>query len=411
MACEYKSRGEHNHITTQIFQYIEDVGPTKWFDSIANAKQVLEDAGIISQTSIGDFIINYDNGKGQSAQAIRDINDTAKKYFGTSQDMIRVAEWGDKPQIFFENEVVKNLYPLSDEVAETQTSNIPNVSRQEYEEDTNQEDPVEEPLGLEEDEMEAEEETTNQSVIDEVFARKNEKDNLTEQILHNLTLQIERLERLQQSDPVKKRLNEIKVLKKKLDRVNQDVEKLDDYFDFVRYTIDMAERGQRFLDKIESEYAYDYRSMTQEKRAEMLKDISDLKETLDAFYNKVSSRSISSLLLSKIEEMDDPSLSKDDLILELTDAITSMAKIDQRYLDIGIPIQADYLMSFAPIEINEQLEERINFIRDNKRMSGITMDKEYWAIVRNKPLSLQDRRSKLLELNIKQLQRKKLGGK
>lgn len=420
MACEYKSRGEHNHVTTQIFQFVEDFArgemstefpdrQIEWYDVIDHAKNVLEEAGVITRTTFGDYIIDYDNGKGQSAQAIRDVNDTAKKYFGTSQDMIRIAEWGDRPQIFFTNEVVKNLYPVSDDIAETQTSSIPHVSRQGYEEAENQQDPVEEPAGLEEDEMEREEEAADQSVIDEVFARKNEKDNLTEQILHNLTLQIERLERLQQTEPVKRRANEIKVLKKKLSRVNEDVEKLDDYFDFVRYTIDMAERGQKFLDKIEVEYAYDYKSMTQEKRAEMLKDISDLKETLDAFYNKVSSRSISSLLLRKIEEMDDPSLSKDELILELTDAITSMAKIDQRYLDIGIPIQADYLMSFAPIEINEQLEERIKFIRDNKRMSGIRIDKEYRAIRKNKSLSLEEKREKLLELNIKQLQQKKIG--
>ena len=204
MACEYKSRGEHNHVTTQIFQFVEDFAkgemssefPDKqiqWFEVTDYAKKVLEDAGVITQTSFGDYIIDYDNGRGKSAQTIRDVNDTAKKYFGTSQDMLKVSEWGDRPQLFFANEVVKNLYPVSDDIAETQTANIPHVSRQGYEEAENQQDPIEEPSGLEEDEMEKEDEVPNQSIIDEVFARKNEKNNLIEQILHNLTLQIERL--------------------------------------------------------------------------------------------------------------------------------------------------------------------------------------------------------------------------
>lgn len=407
MACEYKSRGEHNHVTTQIFQHIEDVGPSGWTSSIDKIRSVLNDAGVIERTSFGDYIIDYNDGKGHGAQVIRDINDTAKKYFGTSRDLIDVREWGDRPQMFVSNEVIKSLSPVSDVAAESEVSEIPNVSGPEIEDDSVDNTVAEEPA-IEEDEIENAEEVENQEVIDEVFARKKEKDNLTNQILHNLTIQIERLERLQETEPVKKRLNEIKVLKQKLARVNEDVEKLDDYFDFVHYTINLANRSQAFLDKIEIEYAYDYSKISQAKRAEMLKDISDLKETLDAFYNKVSSRSISSLLLRKIEEMDDPSLSKDELILSLADAITSMAKIDERYLAIGIPIQADYLMSFAPIEINEQLEERIRYIRETNRLSGLTRDKQYRAIAKNKSLSSEERRKKLIELNIQQLQNKKI---
>ena len=80
-----------------------------------------------------------------------------------------------------------------------------------------------------------------------------------------------------------------------------------------------------------------------------------------------------------------------------------MRAANERFLESGLEIQVDYLLEFAPPEINRELDARIEGIRKNRRIDGLNrFDKRY----------IKERREGIdavLELNITQLQEKKIG--
>lgn len=404
MACQYKSRGENNPINTQVLQYIEDTPSanrtTQELDKILGGLQV------IVESEQGAVLLDTPSNR----QAIEDINEASKIFFAVSQNLINLVEYGPKTTfVTYNQNVLKSMSPITQEEYEKYEGD-------QLKSNVETDIPASVPETLIGDEQETKDETEpseneEELLINEVFQRKQKKDQVTQQIIANLQLQIERLERLpEETLKSEKRLNELLGLQAQLKRVLKGSEKLDDYFNFVSYMFGVSTRGKLLMSKLEQEYARNYKTMPQSKRAEILKTISDLKETIDAFYNDSADLSVSTLLLQKIQGMTGNQETKDTLIVQLANAIKEMGAINNQYLDIAIPIQVDYMMSFAPIEINEQLDARIKAIRTSQRLSGInTSDPRYKKIQRDKTLNIDEKRIQTLNLNIKQLEEKKLG--
>lgn len=395
MTCSYTTDGKSNPLTTEIFQYVEDTS-TGERDANVVVNAMLAAGVVVSKDD--QLIVVGDLGK----DAIRDINTTARKYFGAVNNLIEVSPLGDGFVAKINTDTFDTIN-LLEEPSIDPGNNIP----QNEEEVEEVEDVVEE----------EEEEDDNYS---EAFMTKRRLDTATKLLITNLQKQINRLERLEQTDTTQKRISEIQKLKDTMFKIEKGKVKLDHMIDFVDYVSEVYERAQSLMDKIEAEYEETYKTASQERRAEMLKDISELKETIDAFYSKDKSKSVLNLVQLKISKDMESGEDRDDLLAQLSFAIQEMDSIDERYLELAIPIQADYLMSFAPISINEQIDAKIKKIKDSGQLSGLNrLDKRYLNIaysnIKSKikrvfsPQEASDYRQQLLDLNVQQLQEKKIG--
>lgn len=387
MTCEYKSGGQPNPVNTQVLQYIEDLDASQ--RNVEDVLNILQNLGIIEATDVGYRLADNEDPdiKAQLDAQISDLNEAARLFFGAVGNLVNRRQSSPYTYITVNEGVMSTMEPIPlDQVDYGETTQTKDYTYTEEEQA----------------EMELE------AKIDEVFDRKEKKDQVTAKIIVNLQSQIDRLERLNQTKPVTKRLSEIKVLKKKMERIEGLSERLDDYFDFVGYTIALSGRAQNFLDKIEINYALGAEGMTSQERAKILKEISDLKETIDAFYSDEKDKSVTTLLLEKLEALPD-SQKKDEIILQLTDAIYAMESVNEKYLEIAIPIHADLLHSFAPIDVNAAIDEKIKAVREGQRLIGLNRsDPEYSAILEDKKLSKEQRRAKLIALNIAQLDKKRI---
>ena len=79
--------------------------------------------------------------------------------------------------------------------------------------------------------------------------------------------------------------------------------------------------------------------MPNSDRAVILSKISTLKQTLDAFYTENRDLSVINQLADKLVKMQDESGTKDELLDKLVVSIADMKDLNDRYLEIAIPIQ------------------------------------------------------------------------
>ena len=381
MTCSYKSGNSSNIVATKIFQYVEDVATGE--RDINEMIKVLKDYGVVTEVDgnlilVGDF----------AEQEILDINDIANVMFAASSPLVTISDLGEAKKIDISEDVFQTLNVVED----------PN----------NQSAEVSTP---QDEEAEVEEEAEEEDDYSEAFMRKENMDTVTQMIITNLQKQINRLERLEETSSTKKRIEELQYLKTQMFKIEKGKADITGYLEFTDYVEEVAERAATRMNKIEIEYGENYKTMSQERRAEILRDISELKETIDAFYSKDASRSIMTLLELKISKEAESGEIKDDLLLSISNSVEEMSSVNNRYLELGIPIQADYLLSFAPIAINEQIDAKIKKIKDSGQLSGINrLDKRYLKIALGlKNIFSQDRRKQLVDLNIKQLEESKIG--
>ena len=100
--------------------------------------------------------------------------------------------------------------------------------------------------------------------------------------------------------------------------------------------------------------------MTEARKSELLNDISQLKESIDAFYSQDSKKSLLALLETKLlrEGVSGTAQERGFLLEKLQATIAEMREIDNIYLDKAIPVLARTLTSLAPIQINVELDAR-----------------------------------------------------
>lgn len=369
MACEYKSNGESNPLNTTIFQYIEDTRGNE--RDVEFIEQALLDAGVVIQGRDG-LVLPIKNRKD-----IKHVNDTAEYFFGALAPLIKIEGF----RITIVPEVLKSLYSGG------QTSQ----SRGNRSDKTNRD------LG---EDFEVE--------YNEVFQLQEEKNTVTEKIVTNLQLQIDRLERLPDTEVKKANLTKLKRLRTELKQVKKGEDNVDTYLQVVQHIITTAAKARSLLDTVEVDYVKNAKSISTKERAALLRKISDLKVTIDSYYQDNPEKSLLNLIQDRLQGMEGPV--KNRMILNIVDAIEDMKDVNKRYLDIAIPVQADYLMSFASLEINDQIDARIENIRATRRLSGLNrFDPRYKkANQLSKQLKSLD---PLIELNIKQLEKLKIGRK
>ena len=193
-----------------------------------------------------------------------------------------------------------------------------------------------------------------------------------------------------------------------LDRHLRKVEKgnaiITDFVDFINFAETAVSNVEQLLNQIERKHSQNSNSYTSEERLQMLQEIMEARTLLESFYSIDSTKSILSLLMLKVNELS-PGTPLGDMLL---DTVGKASHLSSRYVEIAIPIQAHYIHSFAPIEINDSLDAKIAHIIATKTLDGLSRrDIRYWNAASK--LNATARRDALIDLNIKQLQEKKIG--
>lgn len=390
MACEVKINGKPSAIMTEIFQYLEDNDRTT--RSPQDIYTIMENYGVVKFfPEQSQFVAEKD-----MEETLSDINKAVQGLLETDLPILVFRDRGKYLQVEVDMNSL-NQIPMP---------NPNNPGTHVGEEDVTQESTEEEQeLDEEEDNVEGGkqgEDTAGKNLEKEAFAMKDDLDYVTEQIVVNLDKQIERLERLAIDSPkANEYVREMELLRRQMRKVKKGKEKLDDYIDFILYAGRVADRSQVLVDKIRQEYAGTWKTQSPEERAKTLRKMVELQETLNAFYSKDEENSLLNMLARKIRNTPG-NISEDaaDMLAAIDETNNTMGLINKAYMDTIIPILGDYLLSFAPMDVNKELDEKIAAIKENKRLIGYSrLDRRH-----KRSLSFQEK----LDLNVLQLQEKKL---
>lgn len=402
MSCVYKTGGKENPLLTEILFYVEDTR------SELRAAFPIEDIMLKQNVVFKKDDVLYAVKEDGAIKDINNLNEAARDFFGVSGTLVSLKEEGNETVVEINENILERMYPTTKNlnISVSKTSGIERVGAF-----TSQDSPV-------------------RTLKDKVFVKKQQVDDVTEKLINNVRKQISNLERLQQTDPIKSRVRELNVLQSKLRKIKKGHEKIEDYFEYVDYVVKLSERAEAIFDTIEDEYAASYTNMKSEDRASILNNISQLKQTLDSFYNDDRSKSMITVLEGKLATMK-PSLQeaqlKSEMLEDVVVATANLKRLNDRYLDIAIPIQVDELLELAPIEVNKEIDKSIRIIqqaladknynipykglskRDPRAQKIIQETGGLIGMVKGRKQNIQERRRRLLELNIKQLEEKKIG--
>lgn len=212
-------------------------------------------------------------------------------------------------------------------------------------------------------------------------------------------------------------INELKLQQSKLETVTE-VESL---IDFVNYTARLASRADQTFENILQEYSSNPALISGERRLQMLQQLHEVHEWLQAFHNNTGENgstltAIKLELRSKISSLE--AKSKDTVDLKafknrLADAIDVLDELDTKYKKVGIPILADLLLEYNKPQINDKIDAAIEKVKATGREFGLEKrTPEYRELERQlkaKEITPEEFKQAKIELNVKHLQARKIG--
>tara|TARA_B100001057_G_scaffold102254_1_gene99483 strand:+ start:6741 stop:10577 length:3837 start_codon:yes stop_codon:yes gene_type:complete len=377
MACKYTVGGREDATLDRTLKYVEETTPEN--RSKEDVAKFLEDNDIVSKVDESLFVIE-DSLTRERINTLNNINTGARDYFGVNSNLLTIEKQGTMYKVDVNQGVLNRM--KADPDAPFRSGNVAQGGEQ---------------VSEEEKQPEVQEETEESVYIEESKRRIKET---TELLVVNLRKQIDRLSKLPESDLTKAKLAEMEVLKRELKRIDLTEANLDDYMDFVDFAVRTSQRAERLINKIVDNYDP---NATQEERTTALKELAELKKTIDAFYNNDNTRSLLYQLSDAVQELEDNEQDIDETVVLLQEATSRMRAANERFLESGLEIQVDYLLEFAPPEINQELDSRIAGIRKNRRIDGLNRFDKRYIKARRKGID------EVLKLNITQLQEKKIG--
>ena len=245
---------------------------------------------------------------------------------------------------------------------------------------------------------------------------------VSEDTLKSLKRQQIRLENLPESEQTRERLREIKTLERNIRKIQKREDELNAFMDFADYAFARINRLDMLMGKVQ-EKAKDP-SLSKAEKLELLREIGEMKQTLDSLYNTRAEKStitkMSDLLAkTKFEgETEETTEQVKRLLNDLDDTLRDARRLEQEFSDAVLPIVADVLLTYANPEINDQLKADIQRLRDTKDISGYGRfailqnnpeHKQLRARLRNGEITKEEFREQALELKIEDLKKKIVG--
>jgi len=212
-------------------------------------------------------------------------------------------------------------------------------------------------------------------------------------------------------------INELKLQQSKLETVTE----VEGLIDFVNYTTRLAARAETTFENILTEYSSNPALISGEKRLQMLQQLHQVHQWLQAFHNNTSKNG-STLTAIKLELRKKTSAveASGGNITELTafknrlaDAIDVLDELDEKYAKVGIPILADLLLEYNKPQINDKIDAAIEKVRVTGREFGLKRRtpefRELQRQLKEGEITREEFNAAKIELNIKHLQARKIG--
>ena len=388
MACKFQIRGVSDPAIDSVLGYVE-VTP-RGSRNVEDIYKALEDEGVlVFDPDMGEYeAVTAENDRGMSpVEMLEMMNESARENFQARRQLFTTERRG-KSLIVQVNEDVLDRMEL-----------IPGSFKGDLE-NNGLENPI--------DNAQPGERTVdrdNTALEDEVDNRKENLDLTTKFILNNIEEEIRRIERKPTGAQSAQDVAQLKVLKSNMRKIKKKARTVADYFDFVDYIATVAGDGSALLEALREEVDDNLAGMSKERKLSILQHITELGEKIDAFYNIDSRKSLLSMLQTEIARGDVKGNRKqrDFLLEKIQDAIVDMEAINAQQRDVYMPVLARVLHSFAPIQINEDIDARIAKIKETGQTQGLRRRDPQWRPL----MSKEDR----IALNIKQLEGDKIGVK
>ena len=396
MACVYTVNGVGDLLATSVFQLVEDINPESRTPEMI--EDILLSEKVIIDTAEGNRILNPIN-QSEALSKIDDLNTIAVKNFNTDMNnpLIRTIRIGKNYKILVDYNVLKRLKKIDQDVYDFTTK-------------------ITEPQDGETGEYYTAEQIYADSIeskSEEIESIREDGKALTELLIQKLEGEIRRLQESavkagkRRSDQVSLKQKEIQAIINKIKKSHQNIE---DLYTIVHYLHDMSVKAESQMKAIEDIYEKQNAlgRVDNAAREALLRKVSELKQTIDAFYSNNTSRSAITLLGTQVTRilsagMTNRTAAAQDLLEYINNAEARMRNIDSKFLDSVLPIHVDYLLEYAPIDINTQLNAKITRIKENKVLVDFNRFDVRYLKARAQGFEA------MLELNIKQLQDKMIG--
>lgn len=243
------------------------------------------------------------------------------------------------------------------------------------------------------------------------YVQKSKAEKRVEKIIGDIRIKIQtaitKLESAPNPNPQK--LAELKLERQKL----ESVESVDDLISFVNYITRYVATADATMEHVENNYS---ENISEDERLKMMADIQHISEWIGGFH--AGENSAMDGLLELLEDRRLPNnggsqVELDSFVGRLTTAMRRMKRLQNRFIENIVPMQADLLMEYHRPEINNQLDDMIKSVRENKRPIGLKkMNKKYRALQKLKrsgEITREEFKDRVIDLNIEQLQSKKIG--
>jgi hypothetical protein len=248
---------------------------------------------------------------------------------------------------------------------------------------------------------------------DKIFSHKEAASAAHVRITTALKTQLEYLNKRIDSDPKAK--SKIKQILSQLRRVDEGNDAIEDYMSFLEYIVDLANEAEKTLESIKYDFSDNIDSISRQDKFKLLNKIIELKLNLDNFYNNKADNKVLELIRTRVRDLEGDK----NEILELLDEVeVTFSRVNSDYLNTALPILAKTLLSYAPIKVNQDLDNMIKQIKDSiaegkPRVIGLDRDDNrvpaLFSISGLKNIRSKANQIKLSEINIQQLEERKIG--
>ena len=404
MACKYSVNGIADPLNTAIFQYIEDTSEvSRKIPEITKAMSQIENSPLVVGNN-GAFFSEDVKSK-EVYQMITHINDAAEQLFGARGQFMTVSKRGKIHQLIVNNQVMRSLMPNDDIKAGKETYGWNEEVANEY----NTED------ALETEEEQIMEDYKDQSDFGRLtLGERHNLNTVSSYIITNLNKEISRTERVAEDSRDQQTLVKLEVLRKNLKLATKREKIISDFYDFADYIVDKSEEVTDHMKYLADTYNTNFTKLSESERFKILNKMMNLRSSIQSFHDtKVDESLILSLSTALEEKMTQDNLSEDDMegaqriITALSTAASIFKTAEHEYTKNGIPAFVDILLSYAPSNVNEELDNKIAKVKKGQ-LSGYNRHDVRGGnfVQRFNPVGKITQ--EMLDLNILQLQEAKI---
>ena len=251
---------------------------------------------------------------------------------------------------------------------------------------------------------------------------RDELTTVSEDTLKSLKRQKIRLENLPESEKNKERLREISTLERNILKIQKREDELNSFMDFADYAFARINKLAMLMEK--ARLRAKEPTLTKAEKLELLREIGEMKETLDSLYNTRSEKSTLNkmrnlLRTTKFENATDETAEQVfDLLRDLSDTLDLANDLNEEFSDLVLPLVADTILTYADTSINDRIDTEIARLRETKDISGygrrayLQSNPEHGKLRRQLKageITKEEFREKALDLKIEDLKKQRVG--